>query len=91
MFLLPKLLIEVSVDYGGSSGAVMQTGQRIGTSVGIAMITAAVFVAQQAASWDLATIIDLAIIGIIVVVALFFAFLDLRFGPLLRASLTLCI
>ncbi len=71
-------LADVPIDYGGSSGAVMQTGQRIGTSVGIAMITATVFATQQAANWDLATIAGLGVIAVIVVIALFFAFLDLR-------------
>ncbi|HLR28025.1 MAG TPA: MFS transporter, partial [Ruania sp.] len=36
-------LAEVPLEYAGSSGAVMQTGQRIGTSVGIAVVTAALF------------------------------------------------
>src|SRR5699024_9121841 len=38
-------LADVPLAYAGSSGAVMQTGQRIGASVGIAVITAAVFAA----------------------------------------------
>src|SRR5699024_8355167 len=36
-------LADVPLNYAGSSGAIMQTGQRIGTSVGIAVITALVF------------------------------------------------
>ena len=38
-------LADVPLDYAGSSGAVMQTGQRIGTSIGIAVITSAAFAA----------------------------------------------
>ena len=44
-------LSEVPLDYAGSSGAVVQTGQRIGTSVGIAIITSLVFSLQSSYSW----------------------------------------
>src|SRR5699024_12249739 len=39
-------LAEVPVEYAGSSGGVMQTGQRVGTAIGIAIVTAAFFVVQ---------------------------------------------
>ena len=36
-------LAEVPLQYAGSSGGILQTGQRVGTSVGIAVITSATF------------------------------------------------
>lgn len=71
-------LADVPLAYAGSSGAVMQTGQRIGTSVGIAMITAIVFATLAASSWGTATLTGFAAITIIVVAALLFAIKDLR-------------
>ena len=48
-------LAEVPLQYAGSSGGIMQTGQRVGTSVGIAVITAISFgvlaVSTRAGSW----------------------------------------
>ncbi len=71
-------LEEVPLDYAGSSGAVMQTGQRIGTSVGIAMITAAVFAVLSVSSWPVAVIAGFALIGLVVLVALAVAIRDQR-------------
>src|SRR5699024_5788716 len=44
-------LSEVPPQHAGSSGAIMQTGQRIGTSIGIAVVTAVVFTALPHTSW----------------------------------------
>src|SRR5690554_3159244 len=52
-------LAEVPLAYAGSSGAIMQTGQRIGTSVGIAVITAIVFAVRPYSSWHTAVSIGL--------------------------------
>lgn len=71
-------LMDVPLDYAGSSGAIMQTGQRIGTSVGIAMITAAVFWTLEAASWPTAAIAGFGVIALVVLAALAVAFKDLR-------------
>lgn len=71
-------LQEVPLQYAGSSGAVMQTGQRIGTSVGIAMITAVVFAIQGVASWAAATAAGFALIIVVLVVAVAVAFKDQR-------------
>ncbi len=71
-------LADVPLAYAGSSGAVMQTGQRIGASVGIAVITAAVFAALKVMSWSLAVIVGFAIIIVVVVLALSVAFKDQR-------------
>ncbi|HET9032837.1 MAG TPA: MFS transporter [Dokdonella sp.] len=71
-------LAEVPLEYAGSSGAIMQTGQRIGTSVGIAMITAAVFASLARWSWSIAVVIGFVLIALVVLVALGVAFKDQR-------------
>lgn len=71
-------LNDVPLRYAGSSGAVMQTGQRIGTSVGIAMVTAAVFAAVHATSWSVAVAIGYGLIGLVVLLAIAVAFKDLN-------------
>lgn len=71
-------LEDVPLDYAGSSGAIMQTGQRIGTSVGIAVITAAVFAALTVSSWSAAVIIGFSVITLIVLSALAVAIKDQR-------------
>ncbi|MER1966395.1 MFS transporter [Castellaniella sp. GW247-6E4] len=71
-------LEDVPLDYAGSSGAIMQTGQRIGTSVGIAIITAAVFGTLTTSSWSMAVSVGFGVIGLVVALALGVAFKDLR-------------
>lgn len=69
-------LEEVPLQYAGSSGAIMQTGQRIGTSVGIAMITAVVFGVLQHSSWATAVSAGFAVIATVLVISLIFAIKD---------------
>lgn len=71
-------LAEVPLDYAGSSGAIMQTGQRIGTSVGIALVTAAVFASLAVSSWSTAVIVGFSLIGLVIALALGVALKDLR-------------
>lgn len=71
-------LAEVPLAYAGSSGAIMQTGQRIGTSVGIAMITAVVFAVNTHSSWHTAVSLGFLTIMLVILLALFMAFKDLR-------------
>lgn len=71
-------LEEVPLQYAGSSGAIMQTGQRIGTSIGIAMITAVVFGTLQHSSWEVAVAAGFAVIAGILLLALAVAVKDLR-------------
>ena len=71
-------LADVPLDHAGSSGAIMQTGQRIGTAVGIAVITAAVFATLAVSSWGTAMIVGLGLIAFVVVLALLVALKDLR-------------
>lgn len=49
-------LADVPLEYAGSSGGIMQTGQRIGTSVGIAVITALTFAVHALSDWSVAFI-----------------------------------
>lgn len=71
-------LADVPLAYAGSSGAIMQTGQRIGTSIGIAVITAIVFSTLKVSSWAVATITGFCAIILVTLVALAFAFKDQR-------------
>ncbi|WP_338751135.1 MFS transporter [Janibacter alittae] len=72
-------LADIPLDYAGSSGAVMQTGQRIGTSIGIAVITSAAFATLGVSgSWSVAIAVGFGLIGLVVLMALAFAFKDQR-------------
>lgn len=71
-------LADVPLAYAGSSGAIMQTGQRIGTSVGIAVITAIVFAVRPYSSWSVAVTVGLLAIAVVISLALAMAFKDLR-------------
>ncbi|GAA3775733.1 MFS transporter [Microbacterium kribbense] len=71
-------LAEVPLQYAGSSGGVMQTGQRIGTSVGISVIPALAFGALALADWSVAFILSFVAIIVVVLVALAVAYRDLR-------------
>lgn len=71
-------LAEVPLKYAGSSGGIMQTGQRIGTSVGIAIITAIAFTVLGRGDWALAFNVGFAAIFVVVVLALVVGYVDLR-------------
>jgi EmrB/QacA subfamily drug resistance transporter len=71
-------LAEIPLAYAGSSGAIMQTGQRIGTSIGIAVITAIVFAVRPYSSWAIAMSIGLLTVVLVTLLALAMAFKDLR-------------
>lgn len=81
-------LAEVPLDYAGSSGAIVQTGQRIGTSVGIALITALVFGLLPHTSWPTAISIGFLAIISIILLALYIAVYDLKQRRLIRARQT---
>ncbi|HEX7382363.1 MAG TPA: MFS transporter [Nevskiaceae bacterium] len=71
-------LEDIPLQYAGSSGAVMSTGQRIGTSIGIAMITAAAFATLRHASWSTAIILGFGLIVLTMLVAIAIGVRDLR-------------
>ncbi|MEO7124709.1 MAG: MFS transporter [Nakamurella sp.] len=79
-------LAEVPLEYAGSSGGVMQTIQRIGTSMGIAIITAITFAVLAYSNWAVAFNVGFAVIVVVVVLALIVGYVDLkarRGGPIL--------
>jgi len=71
-------LADVPLEYAGSSGGIMQTGQRIGTSVGIAIITAVAFATLARSDWSVAIMTGFAAIIVIVCCSLAIAYADLR-------------
>ncbi len=71
-------LADVPLTYAGSSGGIMQTGQRIGTSVGIALITALAFGVLASSDWTTAFIVGFAGIIVVVLLALVVAYADER-------------
>ena len=72
-------LADIPLSYAGSSGAVMQTGQRIGTSIGIAVITSAAFGALAVSgSWSVAIVTGFGLIALVVLLALAVAIKDQR-------------
>ncbi|HLS52330.1 MAG TPA: MFS transporter, partial [Tissierellaceae bacterium] len=71
-------LADVPVAYAGSSGAIMQTAQRVGASVGIAVITAITFTTVNYFSWTVAIIMGFITIILIITLALLVAVKDLK-------------
>lgn len=71
-------LADVPLNYAGSSGAVLQTAQRIGTAVGLAFITAIVFASASAINWTIGTAIGFVAIGVLMGIGLLIALYDNR-------------
>lgn len=71
-------MLDVPVGQSGSAGGLVQTSQRIGTAIGIAMITAIFFATQQRASWDAAMTVALTAIAVVVIATLAVAVADQR-------------
>ena len=71
-------LSEVPLKYAGSAGGVMQTGQRVGTSVGIAMITAVAFGVISSHGWAAGITAGLGVVVLVILVALAVALVDMR-------------
>ena len=47
-------LVDVPLEYAGAAGGILQTGERIGTSIGIAAITGLTFRVSHSSGWDVA-------------------------------------
>lgn len=73
-------LADVPVEYAGSSGGVMQTGQRVGTAIGIAIITALFFVVQGLKGYPAAIITGFAFIAVVMVIAGLIGIVDMVRG-----------
>ena len=62
-------LADVPMRYAGSAGGVLQTGQRVGTSIGIAAITGIVFAIVAHSTWPTAMVVGLLVIAVVVILA----------------------
>lgn len=71
-------LEDVPLRYAGSSGGVMQTGQRVGTSIGITVISTLAFLVLAESNWAQAATVGFTAIAAIVVVAMIVAVHDQR-------------
>lgn len=69
-------LTDVPLRYSGSAGGVLQTGQRIGTAVGLALVTAIFFATLQASDWQGAFTTGFAVIAGVVLMTLVVALAD---------------
>ena len=79
-------LAEVPLPYAGAAGGVMQTGQRVATSMGLAIVTGIAFTVQPAHGWTVAFIVSFAVVAVIVAVAGAVGVVDLVQGRRERAS-----
>lgn len=73
-------LMEVPVENSGSAGGLMQTSQRVGTAVGIAMITAVFYGVNHTLGYPSAMTLSFAAISILVLATLWVAVIDWRHG-----------
>ncbi len=73
-------LAEVPVEYAGTSGGIMQTGQRVGTAIGIAVVTAVFFAFQSLAGYAAAIIAGFSVIALIIIAAGIIGTIDLGRG-----------
>ncbi|MGO1450720.1 MFS transporter [Brevibacterium yomogidense] len=73
-------LSEVPLRYAGSAGGVLQTGQRVGTSIGIAVITGITFTVLASHGWMTAFVVGFAVIFVVVAAAAAVGVVDLLQG-----------
>ncbi len=71
-------LAEVPLQYAGSAGGIMQTAQRVGTSVGIAIVTAVAFTVLAGSDWAQAITAGFGLIAVVIIAALLVAVRDVR-------------
>ncbi|WP_454085318.1 MFS transporter [Georgenia sp. Marseille-Q6866] len=71
---------EVPLEYAGSAGGVLQTGQRIGTAMGLGIITAIAFAVLDGSGWPLAVTAGFAATAALLLVTLVVAVVDARRG-----------
>ena len=73
-------LQEVPLRYAGSAGGVLQTGQRIGTSMGLAIMTALAFAVTAVSDWNIGMIASFIAIAVIVILAGIVGVVEVRRG-----------
>ena len=71
-------LADVPLDYAGAAGGILQTGERIGTSIGIAAITGLTFRISRSSGWDAAAQAGLLAVVCAIAVSAAVAVIDLR-------------
>lgn len=71
-------LAEVPLTYAGSAGGVLQTGQRLGTAIGIAAITSVAFGLAATSGWDAAVAVGFGAVIVVVLAAMMVGAADLR-------------
>ena len=71
-------LADVPLEYAGAAGGILQTGQRIGTSIGIAAITGITFRTAGASGWGTAAQAGLLAAAVAIAVSAAVAIVDLR-------------
>ena len=71
-------LVDVPLEYAGAAGGILQTGERIGTSIGIAAITGLTFRVSHSSGWEAAAQAGLLAVVAAIAVSAGVAFIDLR-------------
>ena len=71
-------LADVPLEYAGAAGGILQTGERIGTSIGIAAITGLTFRVSHSSGWEAAAQAGLLAVVAAIAVSAGVAFIDLR-------------
>ena len=71
-------LVDVPLEYAGAAGGILQTGERIGTSIGIAAITGLTFRVSHTSGWDAAAQAGLLAVVAAIAVSAAVAVVDLR-------------
>lgn len=71
-------LADVPLEYAGAAGGILQTGERIGASIGIAVITGLTFRVSHSSGWEVAAQAGLLAVVATIVVAAGVAVIDLR-------------
>ena len=71
-------LADVPLPYAGAAGGIIQTGERIGTAIGISAITGLAFSVAQGSGWHTASQVGLGAIAAVIAVSALVAWADLR-------------
>ena len=71
-------LADVPLEYAGAAGGILQTGERIGASIGIAVITGLTFRVSHSSGWETAAQAGLLAVVATIAVAAGVAVIDLR-------------
>ena len=71
-------LADVPLEYAGAAGGILQTGERIGASIGIAVITGLTFRVSHSSGWEVAAQAGLLAVVATIAVAVGVTVIDLR-------------